>query len=359
MNENDVDINGVETMNSIGITEKATLPAQEGEIFDQKTRVQAVKPRRYEEVPIWAQDWTAPGESKPARHTSGNSNTYYAPSITGTVPYEDLTRRVSTWIYAVLLKSVAKADYKDIELEFKLGRIIHKETDKRISLPITTESAINPDNKDYVFVPGVEQHMYNSVIRFIDDLMKPHDLLRKAEKFKTIALKIEDHSYSVGAARENHGIPRRVRVSKDSKTGRETAIEKVRVSDLWISFPNELVDLKISLSLEKKVANDDKLQKLQATHNPDSIRIKHRVSYIHPATSCLIDITRIVNGKEPLNPPTYEVECELLTPELLERFRKLLVEVENGPTGEAGIAYEELVRCFVDNGRVIARQFLK
>ncbi|ODQ78816.1 hypothetical protein BABINDRAFT_167996 [Babjeviella inositovora NRRL Y-12698] len=383
MNEKDVDINGVETLNrtrSTGENRPSTTEERESESetdgqsdgdsdngkAEDSVRepsslsVKPSKPRRYQNVPVWAQDWTAPGDTKPATHTARNANTFYAPSITGTVPYEDLTRRVSTWVYAVLLKSIQKSDYKYIELEFKLGRIIHKETDKRISVPVTTESAINPDNKDFVFVPGVEQHMYQSLGKFIEDLMHPHDAQRKAQKFKTIALRIVDYSYNVGAARENQGIPRRVRVSKDSKTGRETAIEKLRISDLWLSLPNELVDLKISLSLEKPVENDDQLQKLQATNRPVNIRIKARDSYIHPATCCQIDMTRIIDGKDKLKPPTFEVECELMTPELLDRHRKLIHEAENGVVnGDAGIAYEELIRCFVDNGRAIARQFLR
>lgn len=317
-------------------------------------------PKRYATPPVWAQTWVTVVKrpAAVARPPPLAPRLFYEPSIAGTVPYEDLTRRVSKWIYALLHQEVEPDQYQYVEIEFKFGRILHRETERRISLPTTTECAVTLDH-DYTFVPGVEEHMFATIHTFLKELARPHG--GRKPPFRTTESRTDDYAYTAPAERhQTQGIPRNIRVSKDQDTQRSTAIHKNRIRDLYVHMPNEPVDLKFLMLLELPANMDgDRLRVFEENERPHSVRRKHRFSYIHQGTCSQVDLTKVVDGMVQGARPTYEVECELMTPELVGVYQRLIAEAERGVGGDAGVAYEELVKCFVDNARVMARKFTR
>lgn len=85
----------------------------------------------------------------------------WEPSINNLIPYEELTREISNFLYGNALSvpgfdepgGIACENNGQLEIEAKLGRIIDKKTNKRLYLPIKTESVIDdtPTGLDVAF----------------------------------------------------------------------------------------------------------------------------------------------------------------------------------------------------------------
>ena len=76
----------------------------------------------------------------------------WEPSITNIIPYEDLVKTVSDWLYgAVVVRSdvgVGPAGGGTgggavLEIEAKIGQLIDKHTNDRLSLPVLNECVVN------------------------------------------------------------------------------------------------------------------------------------------------------------------------------------------------------------------------
>jgi len=70
---------------------------------------------------------------------------YWEPSITNQVPFEDLTRRLCDWIYGVIGNKQQPTDGAVFEIEAKIGQIVENDTDIRLLLPVETETVFNKD----------------------------------------------------------------------------------------------------------------------------------------------------------------------------------------------------------------------
>lgn len=69
----------------------------------------------------------------------------WEPSITNTVPVEDLTRKVCAWIYSILGEASPPQGGAVFEIEAKLGSIFDEQASHRLSLPVETETFFNRD----------------------------------------------------------------------------------------------------------------------------------------------------------------------------------------------------------------------
>jgi mRNA capping enzyme, beta chain len=79
------------------------------------------------------------------------SNALAALSITGVIPYEELTRVVSDWLFENVVSRGDIGPGAEIEIEAKIGQLIDKNTNERLRLPVMTETVIAAGNATTFF----------------------------------------------------------------------------------------------------------------------------------------------------------------------------------------------------------------
>jgi polynucleotide 5'-triphosphatase len=305
------------------------------------------KPRRYAKPPIWATKWVPSFKQQeqrvqgPVRHMDKGAN--HMSSITGVKPYHDTTRRITNWIYA-LIHSVPKEQREFLELEVKLGRLWHKQTDRRVHIPVTNECIIEESFiLDCHYRSGMDKEHYERAKKFVTGLSKLHK-----DKFKTMKT---DHIDRVYREASGGQIPRFYRLTTDKATGRLMAnIEKKKLAHLHIHCPDLIFDYRLTMSIElPSNGNPERFE----NHTPETERFKKRQSVIHPATATRIDMTEVSQkskSKTMGNVESLEMELEVDMPRLLAAFDNLEVDA---------FTFEELGETFMDNARIINRELIK
>ncbi|KAH3669290.1 hypothetical protein OGAPHI_001411 [Ogataea philodendri] len=364
-NDEDVDMNGHKTVSLTRRKSSATSSEVGSPFAEVRSRKQPApeqlspieghkenkppsrKPRRYTEKPTWAKDYiptVRKSVRKPAMATAATKLS--VASISGTIPRNDFNKVVTEWIWANIegtrheYKSMGSID-KYLELELKVGHIWDKVKDRRLRLPVNSETILNVDffQTDCYFRSGVPAQQFHDLRAYLGKLSheKPN---HKANKF------VVENSHCVDLIayeRKRDEKPTTGRVSVDVKTQRRmSSIHKHRVADLVIYLPNSLYDLRLSMSLELPYEmNDAGFESFQK--RVELRRDKDRVSYSHLATFTKIDMTKVKeNGSV-----KHEVELELDTVELLNSMAKI---------GTDPLYYIDLVQAFLDNGRIVSRQ---
>jgi polynucleotide 5'-triphosphatase len=75
----------------------------------------------------------------------------WEPSITGTKPYEEITKIVADWLFSHVVNRPDAMELAsrgvEVEIEAKLGQLINKETNDRIHLPVQTECLLPNDGR--------------------------------------------------------------------------------------------------------------------------------------------------------------------------------------------------------------------
>lgn len=340
--------------------------SDELEQLEQLEKTTVKKPKKYDTPPIWAQNWIPLVSDKQNRtnggypgNTGGGSgggvnevekertklsyNENLDVSITKVIPYEDLTRKVTQWLYSHLydLRQNEPELLGFLELELKLGRIWSKELDSRIELPISTEVIVT-DQINYYFKPGVENPMFVK----IEDFLMKQNAKTAGKKFTTLKSDTMDFFYQ-GIIRGDK--PYNLRVSQDKDTKRIiNQIEKRRVGDLFIHNPSNILDFRLSLSLEIPIKD---IPKAISKTEPNMRRHKVRTSYISDACKNKFDLTKTYTfhqqqqGKPEQN---YEIEIEIEPNWLLDSFNNLFVSTDNQ-------TYEDTVKVMLDNSRILNR----
>ncbi|CUM56855.1 unnamed protein product [Debaryomyces tyrocola] len=380
-NENDVDISSS--------TEHPIKQEKSEKEEDELARISKLKstnkPRRYIEPPVWAQEWiptlyqgTANGtpivnvqesslSSKPVFDRTLTVNVDLECSITGVIPPPSVTRTIAEWIYANFTE-IPDDQRKYVELELKFGTIIDKRAGHRIDINVSTE-CIFTDNSNTYFDMGVHEVGWNDMCKFLDDLEKSYqdDLRRSSQansnvpkrKFNMLESDITDNFYQITSRNEQ---PKSIRVSKDNLLDppRYTAINKQRLSSLFIHNPSSMYDLRLSLSYENPIA-DNNIDGIIKKNQPTLTRIKKRNSWTHRPTVTRFDMTRVLLPRELKNKSgkkiveqdqSFEVELEVDTLELFNGFDKF-------KSGADSIRFEELVEIFVNNARCLNNRVTK
>ncbi|CUM65927.1 uncharacterized protein PRCAT00003580001 [Priceomyces carsonii] len=336
------------------------------------------KPRRYLAPPIWAQEWHPSGDSHSAEYSHMNgtltalsSKHVFDPSstigtdlecsITGVIPPPSVTRTIAEWVYANF-NEISDENRQYVELELKFGTIIDKRHSHRINIDVSTE-CIYTNTSSIYFDMGVHEVGWNEMCQFLDDLEKNYqEELRKAgpnaaskpkRKFNVLESDITDSFYQVINRNEQ---PKSIRISKDNLLNppRYTAINKQRISDLYIHNPSSMYDLRLSLSLELPIP-EDTIDSVLKKNKPTLSRIKKRNSWTHRPTVSRFDMTRVLTPKELKNKlgksiveqdQSFEVELEIDTLELFNGYDKF-------KGGSDTIRFEELIEIFVNNARCL------
>ena len=134
----------------------------------------------------------------------------------------------------------------------------------------------------------------------------------------------------------------RVRKTFDLKTNQiKEQIIKSRIADLDVFNPGSDFDYRVSINIESPW--EGKAEWLKALPEEDASRSKDRVSYRHYGYQ--IDLTQVTI---PNKPKLHELEVEISTIMIRQELDKLR---QGKPC-----RYEELVKGFVDNVRILCRQ---
>lgn len=148
--------------------------------------------------------------------------------------------------------------------------------------------------------------------------------------------------------RSQPGRKPKLRVTRDVTTKEVKAkIIKVRIADLHVYSPRTEFDWRVSVSVELDWEGD--LKALLASDPGSSIRdrFKDRVSYQQGAYQ--IDLTKVIAHSEKgrSDPTTYELEIEVSSDTVRQQGKLTTSGGDN--------KYEDLVKGFVDNVRLLTR----
>ncbi|KAJ5632455.1 hypothetical protein N7490_008794 [Penicillium lividum] len=295
----------------------------------------------------------------------------WEPSITGLIPHEEITKLLCDFLFQhVVMRndvaagpagSAAAGQGAIIEIEGKLGHIMDMDRGERLNLPILTETVVNRDiprfRTSFESSMTVEQH--RAMNNFLNNAVKaslpgpnstrvPISYAHKKER---------DTFYEVSPAdlppviRQNLN-PRhkpKVRVTTDQRTGEVLAkIVKCRVADIDVCSPRTTVDWRVSVNLEMEYEGDHRnLPLVDTSKGGRGERNKDRMSYRHLAYQ--VDLTQVAKAEPSTkNEFEHELEVEVSGAEIRRQGQ---LAMNGDPTNQ----YEELVKGFVDNIRVLAR----
>lgn len=342
------------------------------------------KPKRYKVPPVWAQEWIPTKRRNPNDilvnnplepsieslsdksifNTSTTSSVDLECSITGIIPPASITRTIAEWIYANFIE-INQSTRPFVELELKFGTIMDKKLNSRLNINVSTE-CIYTDTSNIYFDPGIHEVGFNEMMNFFEELEKSYQEENKKNpskpkrKFNILESDVTDFFYYI---RNRNEAPKTVRVSKDNKLNppRYSAINKVRKSDLFIHNPSSMYDLRLSLSIENPVENDQ-IEPMMKKTKPQKTRIKQRNSFNHKPTVTRFDLTRVTEPKELKsattgkkiieNEKSFEVELEADVLELFSGFDQV-------KDGTNTIRFEELIEIFVNNARCLNNRITK
>ncbi|KAL8714562.1 MAG: hypothetical protein Q9220_001510 [cf. Caloplaca sp. 1 TL-2023] len=302
----------------------------------------------------------------------------WEPSITNVIPAEELTREISNYLFGIVqMNGVnfgpaggASSSGANVEIEAKIGQIIDKNTNDRIRIPVLTESLLshNDPNLRTAFRSSMTAAQHHALNKFLNQALQrsnapppPGEPPRKPRVPLTYVHKRETDTFyelspnamntlppSIQAYLDRRNKPK-VRITTDQVSGQVTAkIIKVRVSDIEVYSPQTLFDWRVSVSLEVNYEGDlrDLVESSEAKGQKRPDRNKDRVSYRH--SHYQIDLTQ-VKPAEATSITDKEHELEIEIAPAAVREQGLLVK-QGLPN-----KYEDLIKGFVDNVRVLAR----
>ena len=313
-------------------------------------------------------------------------------SIANMQPFEELTRAISDFLFTQI---VIRPDIGSIsasgtptgpavlEIEAKLGQLIDPDTGLRFSLPIITESVL-----DHTMLEGRRRPHFKSIMTesqhqsfntYLNNCVK--ESYSSAQPQSTTPrvpvtykhTKERDTFYELPAPKEallpqsvldNVGRrdPKiRVTTAKNDNTLLAKII-KCRLADMDVISPRTKFDWRISVNLEMNWEGDvsELVERTKGNHahanangangNAGAMRSrdKDRMTYRHCGVY-QIDLTQVTPADATSHADKeHELEIELNAQELKRQGKLLQSRAEN--------RYADLVRGFVDNVRLLARQ---
>ncbi|EFR05390.1 mRNA-capping enzyme subunit beta [Nannizzia gypsea CBS 118893] len=292
----------------------------------------------------------------------------WEPTITNVIPAEEVTKLICDFLFqqVVMRKDIgagpaggtAVGSGAILEVEAKLGRLIDKSRGERLRLPVLSETVISKDDPNFrlAFESSMSQAQHRAMNNFLNEAVKTSISQGTARIPLAYAHKRErDTFYDISANDlppivQHHLHPRhkpRVRVTTDVRTGAVIArIVKCRIADLDVYSPRTCLDWRISVNLEMNYDGDlDKLQQ-PSDWKRNGDRNKDRMSYRHLAYQ--IDLTQVGTTDSAPSDFEHELEIEISSAEIRRQGDLAL-------SGDMNNRYEDLIKGFVDNIRVLAR----
>lgn len=292
---------------------------------------------RSEVPPIYSQDQSS---SRFLSHQNSNKQFSFLkpllePSFLNFVPHDELTRLITDFLF----HNCIPESFKYVEIEAKIGQIVDLMTRERLRLPVLTETVINSDELKIKFESNMTETQHKYFNRFLNTSFEKSQIKNKGQNripMKYRHTKEVDRFYSNLSYDQN--LQNRIRVTTDKKTGQVISrLIKTRIASLNILSPRSQFDWRLSVNIEKPVEQVP-LGTLVMERDKD------RLSYIHQY--CQIDLSQVVSEN---GPKTHELEVELLN---IDELKKHGDAASHGQPND----FENIVRVFVDNVRILVRQ---
>ncbi|KAL2024911.1 hypothetical protein VTK56DRAFT_3610 [Thermocarpiscus australiensis] len=307
-------------------------------------------------------------------------------SITNSVPQEGFTKAVADFLFSsvILNPDIGEIQSRGVkfEIEAKLGTLINKETNQRISFPVVTECVINNGANWLGFRSSMTEMQHKSFNEFLNlqvqqahpnnkanaALPRPrvpinYQHRREVDRFFELPPSVRDRVLPVCVAQPiaSRGHGARVRVTHDLRTKEVLAkIIKARVADLSLHFPDQPLDCRISVNLEMDwdgaVEDLDRFATATTATSssgrpPIPDRNKDRLSYRHGCYQIdLTQVTQMVPGPNNTQrqEKEHELEVEVDPVPLIDQGRRAM----DGQPHQ----YVEVVEGLVNNIRILARK---
>ncbi|GAB1317745.1 mRNA-capping enzyme subunit beta [Madurella fahalii] len=298
-------------------------------------------------------------------------------SITNSVPQESFTKAVADFLfqYVILHPDMHEIQSRGVkfEIEAKLGTLISKDTNQRVTLPVLSECVLSDGGNWLGFrssMTEVQHKSFNDFLNFQVQQTHPNnkaanaalprprlpiDYLHRHEidRFFDLPPQVRDRMLPVCIAKpiasKGHGA--RARVTYDQKTNKVLAkIIKARVADVSLHFPDLPLDCRISVNLEMDWEGPvEELERMSPSGGRQ--RVKDRLSYRHGCYQ--IDLTQVTQnvagpGNTQRQEKEHELEVEVDPVPLIDQGRRAM---ENQPH-----QYVDVVEGLVNNIRVLARK---
>ncbi|KAJ7134469.1 CYTH-like domain-containing protein [Mycena epipterygia] len=263
-------------------------------------------------------------------------------SILGVEPLDEFIKEIADFVHYTILNRPPDLQGK-VEVEAKVGMLRDRASGQRLMLPVLVETIIAPDSLDIRFESNMTVQQHKHFNTRLNELKNTS----AQPSFPSTPLGYS-HLYLVDSfyAPEKSHDKDKIRVTRDEKTG--TVIEcmrKIRLGDLNIYSPKRAADWRVSVNLEVPVPHP--------VGSPTHTRKKDRLSYSHEEFS--IDLTQVTASASPNSPADllHELEIEIARPTLLlataaKRGDPNVPELERS-------AFDELIRAFVNNARILVR----
>ncbi|KAI9885437.1 MAG: hypothetical protein M1823_002743 [Watsoniomyces obsoletus] len=313
----------------------------------------------------------------------------WEPSITNVIPYEEITRKIMDFLFMEVVerKDVGvNTGAAQLEIEAKLGQLIDKNTNERIRLPVLTECIFNKDHPSWrtAFRSSMTESQHRTLNQFLNKAVVSSNArsspsatspssssannnnpntstnskariplqyvhTRELDRFYELPTSQLPASIplSVRPLLHSRGHRTKVRVTHDQKTGEQLAqIIKIRIADLDVYSPRTAFDWRVSVNLEMPFDGDISGSTEVTEANKAMKRNKDRMTYRHLAYQ--IDLTQVtLQGEAGKVEKEHELEIEVSATKIREQ----------GNLAKDGLPtqYEDLVRGFVDNVRMLNR----
>ncbi|KTW26391.1 hypothetical protein T552_02873 [Pneumocystis carinii B80] len=257
------------------------------------------------------------------------------PSFLNIMPHDELIRFVSDFLF----HNCITESLKYVEIEAKIGHIVDVVTGERLWLPVLTETIINSNELKIKFESNMTELQHKYFNRFLNVSFEKSQIKNKGQPRIPMKYKHKkeiDKFYNDPLS--SQGFQNRIRITTDKRTGQVISrLIKTRVASLNIFSPRTQFDWRISVNVE-------------IPFEPRPLgalimeRDKDRLSYVHQF--CQIDLSQVIseNGSK-----THELEVELLN---IDELKKHGNAASHGQPNN----FENIVRIFVDNVRILVRQ---
>ncbi|MCJ1257407.1 mRNA-capping enzyme subunit beta [Lignoscripta atroalba] len=302
----------------------------------------------------------------------------WEPTILNIWPHDEVARVISDFLFHEVVNrddvgagpaGGGPGQGAVLEIEAKIGQLIDRNTNDRLRLPVMTECVVSKDdpNVRINFKSSMTEAQHRFLNGFLNKALleskgppspanppeKPRIAMsyvhtRECDSFYELS---QSGQLCLPASIRAQLNPRhnkaKVRITTDQKTGRVLAkIVKARVADIDVHSPRTAFDWRVSVNLEMNFDGDmkDLVEVQEGQRRAD--RNKDRMSYRHLAYQ--IDLTQ-VTPTEATSKADKEHELEIEVSSAEVRRQGLLAK-----TGKIS-QYEDLVKGFVDNVRILAR----
>ncbi|KAI9512390.1 mRNA triphosphatase CET1 [Russula earlei] len=263
-------------------------------------------------------------------------------SILGVEPLDEFIREVADFIHHSITTRPSDL-HGEIEVEAKIGVLRDRVTGNRLQLPVLVETILTPKAADCHFESNMSQAQHQHYNILLNKLKEASD--KPGYHSSSIAY---THAHLVDSfyVSENPRDREKIRVTRNDKNGEVlSTVKKIRLGNLDVYSPKRAADWRISVNVEVPVPHP--------IGSPSYSRRKDRISYAHE--EFIIDLTQVTSYSAPGSQPEllHELELEFANSQLLAAAAAKRGD-ESFPESERS-AFDELIRVFVNNARILAR----